>query len=236
MKVTAEIPDCAHCKSRKNSLFHFCHSNEVESLSNNKTCSTYKRGQILFQEGTNPIGLFCVNSGMVKLYKYASDGREQIVRIAKPGDFLGYSSLLAGGHYSISAAALEDCTVCLIPKQQILDLFKANSRFAENYIKLLCDSIDQSYSKMADLAYKPIRGRMAEALLLLYNAFKDEDDNPMGVITISREDLASLVGTVKETTIRILKDFKELNYISTRRTDIMITNANGLVKISELYD
>ncbi|QQS28834.1 MAG: Crp/Fnr family transcriptional regulator [Sphingobacteriales bacterium] len=236
MHTPTQLPDCEHCKSRKNSLFHFCHLDEISSLSKHKTCSIYKRGQIIFQEGANPIGLFCVNSGKIKLYKYASDGREQIVRIAKPGDFLGYSSLLGGGHYPISAAALEDCTVCLVPKPLILTLFKDNSRFAENYIKLLCDTVEEGYSKMAELAYKPVRGRLAEALLLLHNAYKDDDENPMGIITVSREDLAALIGTVKETVIRMLKEFKEDEYITTRRTDIIVKNINGLMKVSELYD
>lgn len=233
---TNALPDCQQCKNRKNSLFHFCHLDEVSNISDHKTCSIYKRGQIIFQEGANPVGLFCINAGKIKLYKYASDGREQIVRIAKPGDFIGYSSLLSGSHYPISAAALEDCTVCMIPKQHITNLFRTNTRFAENYMKLICDTLDEGYAKMADLAYKPVRGRLAEALLLLHNAYKDPDTNPDGIITVSREDLAALVGTVKETVIRILKEFKEDNYLTTRRTDILIKNPKGLVKISELYD
>ena len=195
----------------------------------------YKRGQIIFQEGANPIGLYCVNKGKIKLYKYASDGRDQIVRIAKEGDFLGYSSLLGGLPYPVSAAAIEDSTVCHIPRSVVFSVFKENHRFSQGLIKLLCETIDTSIDKMADLAYKPVRGRVAEALLLLYNSYKTAD-NPTGIVTITREDLASLVGTVKETAIRVLKEFKEDELLTTYRSDIQLTNIKGLMRIAEMYD
>ncbi len=200
-----------------------------------KTCSAYKRGQILFQEGSKPLGIYCINEGKVKVYKYASDGKEQIIRIAKPGDFVGYCSLLSDSRYPVSAAALEDSQVCLVPKENILSLFRDNRNFNEGLVKLLCSTIENSFEKMADLAYKPVKGRMAEALLLLNQTYTN-DENPKGVIAITREDLASLVGTVKETAIRVLKDFKEDNLISTDKTKIVVEDAQGLARISKLYD
>ncbi len=195
----------------------------------------YKRGQIIFQEGSNPMGLYCVNQGKIKVYKYASDGKEQIIRIVKPGDFLGYSSLLANTPYPASAASLEECIVCMVPRDQITKLFRHNERFSEGLINLLSSSLDQSYRKIADMAYKPVRGRLAEALLLLQNAYRD-DNNPDGIISVTREDLASLVGTVKETAIRILKEFKESGIIETDKTNIIIKQPQALVQISHLYD
>ena len=230
-----ELPDCQHCKSRANSLFHFCHLDEIEDINLNKSCTVYKRSQILFQEGSKPMGLYCVNSGRIKVYKYASDGKEQIIRIAKPGDFVGYSSLLTGKHYPVSAAALEDSTVCLVPKDKITGLFGDNQNFSEGLINLLCSTIETSYEKMTDLAYKPVKGRMAEALLLLNQTYTTEE-NPEGVVSITREDLASLVGTVKETAIRVLKEFKDENLVSTDKTKIIIEDRNGLNRISRLYD
>lgn len=230
-----EAPDCAHCKTRKSSLFHFCHLEEIDQIDQEKSCGSYKRGQIIFQEGSNPMGMYCINSGKVKLYKYSSDGKEQIVRIAKPGDFLGYRSLLSHSRYPVSASALEDATICIVPKTALMELFKGNERFSQGLVEALCNTIDESYGKMADLAYKPVRGRLAEALLFLNRFYKDEN-NPDGVITITRDDLASFVGTVKETTIRMLKEFKDEGLIETEKSDIRILNTNKLVQISELYD
>lgn len=230
-----EQPECQHCQHRKDSLFHFCHLNEMDEINDVKSCSVYKKGQMLFHEGSNPQGLFCVNSGKVKVYRHASDGKEQIVRLAKPGDFVGYCSLLAGKPYPVSAAALEDATVCMVPRSSINALLKENNQFSESMVKLLCRTVEGSVAKMTDLAYKPVRGRLAEALLFLNNFYKDEK-NPKGVISITREDLASFVGTVKETVIRTLNEFRQENLIETQRSEIEIKNLNGLIRISDLYD
>ena len=230
-----ESPVCQQCKGRKASLFHFCFLNEIEDIDNAKSCSTYKRGQIIFQESTNPVGLYCVNSGKIKLYKHAPDGKEQIVRIAKPGDFLGYCSLIANRPYAVSASALEDSVLCLVPKQSITNVMSENRGFSDAMIKLLCSTIDENFTKMADLAYKPVRGRLAEALLFLNQFYKD-DVNEEGIISITRDDLASFVGTVKETAIRVLKEFKEEGLVETDKSKIIIKKPQGLLHISELYD
>lgn len=233
MKV--EVPDCEHCKARHSSLFHYCHLEELASVSDSKSSAFFKKGQIVFQEGSNAFGVYCVNSGRIKVHKTAPDGKEQVVRICKPGDFLGYSSLMANTRYSASASALEDSVVCLVPKAEMFALFRDNDRFAEEAVAMLGKGLQESYEKMAKLAYKPVRGRMAEALLLLHNVFVD-DDNRKGVITMSRDDLASVVGTVKETAIRTLKEFKDSRLIETDNSDIKVLNPEGLAKVSELYD
>lgn len=230
-----ENPECAHCKHRSTSLFHFCHTEEIGQIDEAKSCNSYKRGQVIFQQGGNPMGMYCINSGKVKITKLGSDGKEQIVRIAKPGDFLGYRSLLGHSRYPVSAQALEDANICIVPKSTINELFKSNEQFSQGLIEILCSTIDDSYGKMTDLAYKPVRGRMAEALLFL-NTFYTDEQNPDGVINITREDLASFVGTVKETAIRMLKEFKEEGLIETERSNIKVLDVNKLLHVSELYD
>lgn len=232
-KFTA--PDCAHCKSKNISLFHFCHSHELESISENKTCALYKKGQLLFHEGANAYGLYCLNEGKVKLFKTTIDSKEQIIRIVTPGDFIGYGALLSSTAYQVTAEVLEDAVVCFIPKEEITRLFTENKQFSEGMFKLLTKTMDDTVEKMADIAYKPVRGRIAEALLLLRQTYKN-DQNPEGVIHITREDLASYVGTVKETAIRVLKDLKEEHLIETKNHDIRIIDAAGLARVCALYD
>jgi len=228
-------PDCAFCQGRRDTLFNFCKMDEIAELNQEKTCSLYKRGQVIFSEGANPLGVYCINSGKVKMYKHASDGKEQIIRIVKPGDFLGYRSMLAGTRYKLSAEALEDTAVCMIPKATFLELFRTNEAFSKGLLAVLCSTLDESYTKIADIAYKPVRGRVAEALLFLHNFYKDEQ-NPTGIVNIGREDLASFVGTVKETAIRMLKEFKDEGLIETDKSNIIIKDTEGLLHISELYD
>lgn len=216
-------------------MFHYCYLNEVQDIDKSKSCTLYKRGQVLFHEGSNPIALYCVSSGRIKVYRSLNNGKEQIIRLAKGGDFVGYSSLLIGRPYPVSAKAMEDSLVCMVPKISVAELVQNNKQFSENLIKLLSRALEGVVKKMTDLAYKPVRGRLAEALLFLQSFYKDEG-NPNGIVTITREDLASFAGTVKETTVRILTEFKNENLINTNGSNIEIRDAEGLLRISRLYD
>ncbi len=224
-------PRCDTCNSRENCLFNVCTHEQLEDINATKSCNSYKKGQTIFQEGALPLGVYCINRGMAKVAKLGSNGKEQILRIAKPGDFLGYRSLLGDSRYRASAVALEDASICLIPKADFMLLLKENARFYDGMMKVLCDVIETAETKITDIAYKPVRGRIAEALILLDKAFEDREQ-----ITLTREDLAGFVGTVKETAIRIISEFKNEKLIEIDKRSIKVINPEGLMRISNLYD
>ncbi|GAA4842193.1 Crp/Fnr family transcriptional regulator [Algivirga pacifica] len=229
MKLTQST--CKICKGSESSLFSCCTPEEIENLNLATNCSFYKKGQPVFQEDSMPVGLYCVSEGLVKVTKLGSNGKEQILRIAKPGDLVGYKSLIMSMRYKASAIAIEDSSICLIPKSQFQELLNSNRAFYDGIMQLLCEEIDSAETKITDIAYKPVRGRIAEALLLLNSSFVDKEQ-----ITLTREDLAGLVGTVKETAIRIISEFKNENLIEINKRSIKIINEQGLKKISHLYD
>lgn len=229
-------PDCQNCTSRAASLLGCCRGSELEQLSATKSCFTYKKGQLIFHEGGKPSGLYCINEGKVKIAKLGSDGKEQIVRLAKPGDVIGYRALMADSNYSASAVPLEDAVVCFIPRSQFLDLINHNVNFANALMKLLSNALGEAEERMVQMAYKPVRERLAEALLLLQKTYQQREGEDKFTISISREDLASIVGTAKETTIRLLSDFKDEQLITTKGSSITIIDPEKLYKICHLYD
>ncbi len=229
-------PDCLNCQSRSNSLLSCCKASELSHLSETKSCFAYKKGQLIFHEGGKPTGLFCINSGKIKIAKLGSDGKEQIVRLAKPGDVIGYRALMADSNYSASAVALEDAVICFIPRSQFLELISQNVDFASGLMKLISNALGEAEERMVQMAYKPVRERLAEALLLLQKTYKQSEGEDQFTISISREDLASIVGTAKETTIRLLSEFKEEGLIITKGSSITILDQEKLYKISHLYD
>lgn len=224
-------PRCEHCGTKDNCLFNVCSKDELSEISASKSCNVYKKGQVVFQEGSLPLGMFCLHKGLVKITKLGSNGKEQILRIAKAGDFLGYRSLIGGSRYRASAVALEDTTICLVPKAEFMETLRANSVFHDGMMKVLCTVIESAENKLTDIAYKPVRGRIAEALILLDKAFDDREQ-----ITLTREDLAGFVGTVKETAIRIVSEFKNEKLIEIDKRSIKVVNPEGLMRISNLYD
>lgn len=223
-------PSCALKAKSSQSLFSCLTAEQLEKLQLH-TCLFFKKGQPVFQEDSMPTGVFCISEGLVKVTKLGSNGKEQILRIAKPGDFVGYKSLIKGSRYRASAVAIEDSSICHIPKAIFMELLNENVEFYQQIVHLLCDVIDNAETKITDIAYKPVRGRIAEALLVLDKAFEDKEQ-----ITLTREDLAGLVGTVKETAIRIISEFKHEKLIEINKRSIKIINPEGLIKISHLYD
>jgi len=208
---------------------------ELESLSDHKAFNRYKKGQVIFHEGNWPYGLFCVFSGKVKVSRLGSDGKEQILRLAKSGDTLGYRSLIENSKYSASAIALDDTEACFVPSGDFNKLIDNNVKVANDLMKMLARALSDTQDRFVNLATKPVRERLAEALLLLKKTYQKPDENNFS-IAISREDLAAMVGTAKETVIRFLSDFKEEGIVSSQGSTITIIDTQKLSKISSMYD
>ena len=115
MAQTISNPRCEDCASRVTSAFGSLPESELPIISEQKVCRRYSRGENLYIAGDTAAGLYCVHHGKVKVVRTGSDGREQILRLAKQGDALGYRALLGDAVHSTSAFALEDAHVCFIP-------------------------------------------------------------------------------------------------------------------------
>ena len=227
-------PDCETCSCKRESIFTHCALEELKSISSNKSCTMYKRGQAIFQEGNKPFGVFCLNEGKVKVTKLGSEGKEQIVRLAKPGDTMGYRALLSDTRYSASAVALEDTKVCFIASEDFNQLIAKNYLVAKDMMRMLSNALADAEISIAQLATKPVRERLAEALLLLRKVYGKPNEE--FTIALSRDDLASLVGTAKETAIRFLSELKDEGVVSTQGSNITILKPDSLVRISQMYD
>ena len=234
--VTAlEIPYCQSCQGYRCTPFLYCQSEELELISNNKSCQRYAKGQVIFQKGNPALGLYCVHSGKIKISKMGGDDKEQIVHLSKEGDILGLGPLMAQIPYPTSAIALEDCVVCFVPRNDFLQLVHSNVQFCTALMNQLAASLFEAEERMLHLAYKPVRERLADALLLLLRTYQHTDEHQFS-IAISREDLASLVGTAKETTIRLLSELKDEGTITSKGSQITILRPQRLVQIAAKYD
>ena len=203
-------------------------------VDNVKTCTKYKKGQVLFHEGTRPMGVFCISTGRVKVYRMGLDGKEQIIKISAAGDLLGYKALISDQHYLLSGEALEDCLVCFIPKDDFLELLKPGSEFYMNLLKAVCEEHGTIASKITEMAQLSVRQRLALSLLMLNDTYGLEQDvNGDIQINLSREDLANIVGTATESLIRLLNEFKKDGLIETHGRKIEVKNPEGLLRASK---
>lgn len=227
-------PVCQTCPSRKGPLLGCCPMEELEFIAGTKSSQLYQKGQTIYREGATANGLYCVHQGKIKVTKIGGDQKEQIIRLARHGDVLGFRSLLTSNRYSTSAVALEDCVVCFVPRADFLRLVQSNMQFANSLMQLLASALGEAEERMLQLAYKPVRERLAAALLLVQRTFGSAE--APHVIALSRDDLAALVGTAKETVSRLLTEYKDAGLIATRGSQITILDENRLFALSTLYD
>ena len=230
-------PYCARCEHRIRSILRDVDDYALQNLDSTKACYVYKKGQVIFSEGIPPTGLFCVHRGKVKVYKTGAEGREKIMRLVKHGDVMGYRSLLTGEPSSVSAAALEESVICCIPQETFFKLLRGNGGFSMRIIELLSSELGKAEEDIVHIAQKPVRERLAEALLLLRDTYGTEDgDNPALNVSLSREELAGIVGTAVETLVRALAEFKRQRVISTEKKKIRILDLPRLVRIGNFHD
>ena len=229
-------PKCQHCQARFKSVFCDLSEEDLNTLNLSKGCNTFKKGQVIFNEGSFAHGIFCMNSGKVKIAQAGDEGKEQIVRFAKDGDILGYQTLLSGDKYSCSATAIDDASICFIPKNTFFNLIAKNANLSMEIMKLLAHDLEKAEHKITDLAQKPVRERMAEALLFLKETYGYENDNATINVSLSREEIANMVGTARETATRLLSEFKDDNIVELVGKKIKILNNQKLVTTANVFD
>lgn len=207
-----------------------------ESLSKIKSASLeqfYAKGSMLFHEGNIPSSVYFVVSGKLKLFTTDQQGREQIVHLASNGDLMGYRAVLGGDSFSCSAAALEDSMIMVVPKGAFLNILDADAEFSFAVIRLLTQELRDAEHHLAGLARKSVRARLAEVLLILANKFGHEPDGETINISLSREEIAGLVGTATETVIRLLHALRDEGVLATNGKKIRLIDKPGLHRISE---
>jgi CRP-like cAMP-binding protein len=203
---------------------------DLKALSQERRIKHYKKKENIFNEGSNPVYLYFLVKGKIKTYRSHEYGKELITTLYKEGDFFGYTALLEEQAYSETAEALEDSDVCLIPKEDFLALIHNNVQVMKSFIKMLSDDILEKEEQLVNLAYSSVRKRVAEALILLQKRY-DTSTTGNFSISISREDLANIVGTATESLIRTLSDFKEEKLVEIKGSNITIVNSERLRKL-----
>ena len=236
MKHEHDATSCIHCNARMHSVFDVLDEPQILELSLNKSCASYKKGQYIFNENGLPQGLFCVNQGKIKLSKTGFDGKEQILRLAKTGDVLGYRALLSNERYHCSAIAVEDSSICIIDKSFFRASVNSNQKLLFEIVRTMSNDLKVAEDHIVSLSQKNVRERMAEALLFFKATYGFEADGKTINVTLSREEIADYVGTSTETAIRLISEFKTDKIIELTGKKIMILNMDKLIKTACIVD
>ena len=211
-------------------LFHGLPQEEHEDLAMIVVDQIFKRGQTIFSEGDEGSGFYVVISGRVKIFKLSPEGKEQIFHILGPGEPFGEAAVFAGEHFPAYAEALVESRVFFFPRPAFVDLIKKNPSLALNMLAVLSRRLRKFASLVEDLSLKEVPGRLAAYLLFLSERKKGKEEVELDV---SKNQLASLLGTIPETLSRILARMTREKLIkASGQRHIQILDPKGLEELA----
>ena len=222
---------CEQCIVRQFSSLKALNKDELIRMAECKTSYTIKKGEPIFEEGEVTNGIYCIKDGVCKLSKLSDNGKDQIVKLVKPGELLGQRSMISDEPANLSAVALEDMEVCFIPRSEVMQFFTQNNQFSMNVMRTICDDLKGADDHMVNMAQKTVRQRLAETLIYLEDTFGKNDDGTLR-IQLSREELAGMIGTATESCIRLLSELNKSDYIELIGKKIKIVDKNKLKRLS----
>lgn len=202
----------------------------IEDLSLDKEIRKYSKKDLIYEEGQNARWLYFIINGEVKIYQTNEYGKELTTQLHKEGEFFGYFPLINNQPYTNNAGCTTDVTLQLIPKDDFAKILFNNRDFSAKFIKMLANRGEETESKLIEMAYSSVRKKVANALIA-FAKNKGVSDNDSISIDASREDLAALAGTAKETLIRTLSEFKSDGLIEITGKSIKITDLSELEHI-----
>jgi len=200
----------------------------------NATLKAFRKGGAIYGVGDRPTEMMFLVEGKVKIYKGGISGRNQIVRVIRPGGMFGYRAFLASEDYRTSAMAFEDSKVAFVPMEMVKKLMRTNFNVCEAIMKHLAVELGQSDDRTLNLTQKHTRGRLAEALLFLKRNYGLEADGCTLSIYLSREDLACMSNMTTSNAIRTLSAFATEHIVAIDGRKIKIIDNAELEKTARV--
>jgi CRP/FNR family cyclic AMP-dependent transcriptional regulator len=212
-------------------IFTGLEESDIMELKNICLKAKFQKGNIIFFEGDPGEAVHFIKSGKIKIYKSDSEGREHILNIYGPGDIFAETVLFEGGPYPASAEAIEDSVVWMIRNQDLENLFKKNIGMALKIIKILSKRLRESQEKVRNLALWDTYDRTACALHKMSLDHGINSSKGIEVdLPITRSELASMVGTSRETVTRMLMEMKKKGIIDIDKQKIIVLNESELMR------
>jgi CRP/FNR family transcriptional regulator len=193
------------------------------------TTKYLRKGEILFFEGDRAEGFYLLLAGLVKIYKLAQSGKEQLLHRIAPGQIFAEAAVFAGGKFPANCEALENSRVAFVPSQRFIELLKANPQISLKIITAQAAFLREFTELIENLSLREVPARIA--FYLLEQANRVNSDTVQ--LDLSKTELARKLGTIAETFSRGLRKLIDLEALAIDGKQIRIKNRQLLSEIAE---
>lgn len=211
-------------------LFHGLPEEQVSAISRIAVQKTYQKGEIIFSEGDDGNGFYIVVKGRVKIFKVSNDGKEYILHLFDGGEPIGEVPVFSGEKFPATALALTKSVLLFFPRAAFVDLLTKNTSLAMNMLAVLAMRLRQFTVQIENLSLKEVPARLAAYLLYLSG---EQANTECVTLSISKGQLASLLGTIPETLSRIMAKMNRENLIEVQGREIYLLDMNGITELAE---
>lgn len=193
----------------------------------------FSKHDTIFEDGQTPDGVYFLTKGTAKLAKFGAYGKEQILRFIKENDLIGYRSLLCGENFQAKAEAMTDVEAVFLPADFFMHLLEVDSKLSFVMLQKIAYELGESANTVTFLAQKTVRERLAEVLILLEQKLGSDEEGFIK-ISLTREEIANLIGTATESAIRLISEFRNDGLIESEGRNIKIVNHEKLMKLGHV--
>jgi CRP/FNR family transcriptional regulator, polysaccharide utilization system transcription regulator len=222
------------CLEGPSSFFKGLNQKDKETIAQDHTLVLARKGELMVKEGEKSRGLICLASGKVKVFKEGVGGREQILKLVRQNGFIGYRALFSENTWTFSAGAIEDSAICILDKTSLVKIFRKNADLSLKFTRIISEELVFLSNRTVSLTQKHIRGRLAESLLVLRDAYGFEADGRTIHVALSREDIANLSNMTTSNAIRTLSSLSSEGIIRIEGRKISILDHKHLEHICAL--
>ncbi len=207
------------------SIFEGLADKAVESLSDHLKPQSYTKDDVIVGQNDEGDALFIIQSGKVKVVLYGENGREAILTIFRAGDFFGEMSLLDGQPRSANVIAIEPTAVLMLSRNDFESHLRSHPDTALRVLAEMSGRLRRADEVIGNLALLDVYGRVARILIEL--STKEGESQDEGILIRERptqQDLASMIGTSRETVSRVLSEFQRRGFLSMQGKSVLLSH------------
>lgn len=214
-------------------LFKHLPDDELAELEPYLSKASYPKKTEIFSEGASPEWFYIVMSGKVKITKLSNEGKEIILEVISPHDIFGGVAVLKSFPYPANAIAMEETSVLRISRRNLMRLVDRFPNLMYWIALQLGDRMKSSYESLKNIALERVEARIAALLLKLASKVGAETENGLLIdMRLTKQDVADMVGTTVETSIRTFSKFKKQGLVINTDGKIIIKDKKGLIALS----
>ena len=233
-RVTSEKTSnsCLDCEGLQTTEWEALTGPELKSMDCCKKVASCEPGEILFTQGEQGNGIYCVKSGLIGLRRVDINGNSALIRLISAGTTVGYRTFLTGQAHINSAEALTSCTLCYIPRPEVKKMLKANPLLGERFLQHFYDDaidIENDYVRSLTMGMK---SRFLHLILVFYERFgyQDENGNAVVQLPVKKGEIAELVGVRPESISRLIDQLQTENIMQFKDRKVEFSDVDRVLE------